>query len=155
MASYFPFFRWRLYAFGLSIAAVGLFSVAAHSESAQAVRVVVSDSVALERASVSYLRSIFGMRVRTWPDGSSIKVYVLRDKHPVHRRFTKTILKTFPYNLRKIWDAKIYSGTGSSPILVESQQEMKAKLTATEHAIGYLSDDFVGAEVKVLELGEL
>ncbi|WP_022947542.1 hypothetical protein [Methylohalobius crimeensis] len=84
------------------------------------------------------IREIFFMRQRSWSDGTPIKVFVLPDDNPVHRRFAKEVLGVYPYQLRAAWDRLVYSGTGQTPIQVESIQEMATRLDATSGAIGYV-----------------
>lgn len=84
------------------------------------------------------LRSIFGMRATVWPNGQRIQVFVLPDKHPMHRRFSKSVLGLFPYQLRQAWDRAVFSGTGEAPVQVADVQEMLERLKTTAGAIGYL-----------------
>ncbi len=98
------------------------------------------------------LRAVFGMRLRAWPDGQPIRVFVLEDDHPVHRRFAKTVLSVFPYHLRRTWDKQVYSGTGQAPSQVGSQQAMLEAVSGTAGAIGYLTTDQVDANVRVLKV---
>ena len=114
--------------------------------------VVANRDVSANEVSRVYLRSVFGMRTRTWPDNEPVRVFVLQDNHPSHEMFTKTILKTFPYNLRKIWDRRVFSGTGQYPTQVNSTREMYELVATVKNAIGYLPADEIGDDVKVLEL---
>lgn len=86
------------------------------------------------------LQAIFGMRLRTWPDGSAIKVFVLPDNHPAHIAFCKNVLHVFPHEMRSAWDRLVFSGTGQAPIEVATEEAMRAKLATTPGAIGYLSN---------------
>ncbi len=114
--------------------------------------VIAHPDVPIETLSTVGLRAIFGMRKRTWQQGEAIKVYVLPDNNSVHNRFAKQVLQTFPYNLRRIWDRRVYSGTGQSPYAVGSQEEMRRAISSTENAIGYISREWLNSDVKVVEL---
>lgn len=92
------------------------------------------------------------MRLRTWPDGRPIRVFVLEDHDPTHNRFAKTILSIFPYQLRRLWDRLVYSGTGQAPNTVGSQEEMRTRVATTPGAIGYLEKDQADASVRVVEV---
>lgn len=85
------------------------------------------------------IRALFSMRVRQWPDGMDARVFVLPDSDPVHVRFCREQLGTFPYVLRSSWDRMVYTGTGIAPRLVSSEREMREKVAVTEGAIGYVS----------------
>lgn len=105
---------------------------------AQEIDVVVHSSVSQPKMPRNTLRAIFGMRLRKWPDGSAVKVFVLRDDAFLHTQFSKTILHMFPYQLRRAWDRQVYSGTGQAPNEVASIEEMREKVAGTPGAVGYL-----------------
>ena len=136
---------------GWSVSAVVLlsliFTMPAHAET---VVVVANPSVVDEQVSRSFLRSVFGMRTRKWPSGVPIKVFVLRDSHSLHEQFSKTVLKTFPYNLRRIWDTRVFSGTGQYPLLVDDVDEMYRMISTIDNAVGYLPSSAVNESVKPL-----
>jgi len=117
------------------------------------------------------LSAIFGMRLRTWENGTPIRVYVLPDNNPVHVMFCKQILGVFPHQYRTAWDRLVYSGTGQAPlevaseeemrarlagargeapVVVGSEEEMRAKLAGTAGAIGYLTRKMIDESVAVL-----
>jgi hypothetical protein len=100
--------------------------------------VIVNSNVSLDSVSRQYLLSVFSMQTRTWPDGHSIRVYILPPQQPEHRAFVKSELKLFPYQLVKIWDRSVFSGSGQSPMIVESEEEMLRKVSENKGAIGYL-----------------
>lgn len=87
----------------------------------------------------SLLRGVFGMRVRAWPDGTPVRVFVLEDTSPIHEEFAKSVLQVYPYQLRQNWDRLLYSGTGQQPITVSSEDELLRRVAETPGAIGYLS----------------
>lgn len=98
------------------------------------------------------LKSIFGMRTTTWRNGQPIRVFVLKDSSPLHVRFTKNILQTYPYSLRRIWERRVYSGTGIAPTIVKTEREMLKLIAETENAIGYIQHQNIDEKVKVLEI---
>jgi len=110
-------------------------------ESVQAQGVVVNPSVHRTEISKNVLRAIFGMRLRKWPNGQAITVFVLPDQDRLHGRFSKTILNIFPYQLRRAWDRQVFSGTGQSPQEVASKQEMEEMIAKTPGGIGYLATE--------------
>ncbi len=102
--------------------------------------------------SVNSLRSIFSMHLKTWPDGTKIRVFVLPDDDQLHQSVAKEKLNVFPYQLRSTWDRLVYSGTGQAPIKVNSAEEMRAKVASTPGAIGYLWRANINENVNVLEI---
>ncbi len=114
--------------------------------------VVVHPEVDKSDISRNALRAIFGMRLRKWSNGEPITVFVLRDDSPVHIEFSKTILHMFPYQLRRAWDRQVFSGTGQSPFLVNSLEEMRTKVASTPGAIGYIPREGVDEKLSVLKV---
>jgi ABC-type phosphate transport system, periplasmic component len=106
---------------------------------ASALKVYNSQGLA-DSLSRAALRAIFFLKVKTWPDGTPIRVFVLNDVDPMHARFCKEVLGLYPYQLRTSWDRMVYSGTGLGPVTVNSPKEMRARLEATPGGIGYLSE---------------
>ena len=114
--------------------------------------IIVNPSVPYKELSPNALRAVFGMRLRTWPNGNRITVFVLNDESAVHTRFAKQKLAIFPHQLRLAWDRLVYSGTGQAPLEVVSEAEMRAKVAATDGAIGYLTVEMVDGSVRVLQI---
>lgn len=114
--------------------------------------VVVNPDVPETRLTRNTLRAIFSMRLRTWPDGSLIKVFVLSDNSPLHIQFSKKILNIFPYQLRRTWDRLVYSGTGQAPIEVNSIKEMGSRVASTSGAIGYLPTENSNSQVRTVNI---
>ncbi|BFM05971.1 hypothetical protein GCM10025791_21040 [Halioxenophilus aromaticivorans] len=105
-----------------------------------------------ESIAVHNLRSIFAMRLRRWGKEDRLEVFVLPDDHPTHSSFTKSILHTFPHNLRRIWDRRAYSGTGQLPNVVSTEEEMIEKVSNTPNSIGYVTKHHYRDSAKVVEL---
>ena len=120
---------------------------------AQVILIVQPQNIATELSRNS-LRAIFAMRQTEWPNGSAVQVFVLEDKNSTHIAFCKDILGMFPYQLRRVWDRQVFSGTGTAPIIVKTQQEMLIRVAETQGAIGYmLTNDKNNSSVKII--GEL
>ncbi|MET0026757.1 MAG: substrate-binding domain-containing protein [Candidatus Thiodiazotropha sp.] len=133
----------RAFAFGLLL----LVCDAAH-----AVDPVANRDIDFENISKNTLRSIFSMRMTQWPDGTPIRVFVMGDKSALHMDFTKQVLGVFPHQLRRAWDRQIYSGMGQAPIKVETEQEMLQQIATTPGAIGYLSEEKIDEQVRILSV---
>lgn len=117
---------------------VALLALTSWHAPAAAVDVIAHASQSESALSRSLARGIFGMRVRNWPDGTPVKVFVLADNTPLHDEFCKTVLQTYPYQLRQNWDRLLFSGTGQPPVEVASEDELFKRVAETPGAIGYL-----------------
>ncbi len=109
---------------------------------ATAVEVIVNSDGAIQSISQSTLRAIFTMHLRQWPNGKPIRVFVLPEDNAVHVAFSKEVLNTFPYQLKRSWDVLVFSGSGQAPTVVNSPGEMLLKVSTIPGAIGYLPDNY-------------
>jgi ABC-type phosphate transport system substrate-binding protein len=121
--------------------------------SATALEVVAHRDVPVTQLSRTELQAIFTMRVRTWSDGSTMRVFVLGDNTPEQSEFAKKLLDIFPYQLRRYWDRLVFSGTGQAPIELTSSGEMYNRIASTPGAIGYLPSEHIGTQVRVIKVG--
>lgn len=106
--------------------------------SVKAIEVITHPSQAETEISDSTLRRIYTMKLRRWPDQQPIQLFVYPSNSPIHNRFTKQVLKMFPYQLDRIWNKLAFSGTGVLPTEVSTQEEMIRLVTTTPGAIGYI-----------------
>jgi hypothetical protein len=115
--------------------------------------IVVNPSLADEQGiKLNALRAIFSMRLRTWPDGTPVRVFVMGDEKALHVKFAKKRLDIYPHQLRYSWDRLVYSGTGQAPTKVGSEKEMLEKVAVTPGAIGYLPENLISEKVHVLNI---
>lgn len=144
-------FRRRLIARNLSRLLAGL-TLVFWSLLVTAQELIVNNALPHQPISRNEVRLYFTMRLPLWGD-TPVKVFVLPDDHPLHRRFTKSVLGLFPYQLRQVWDRQIFSGTGQAPIMVASEQEMVERVASAPGGIGYVES---GAnpppQVRILEV---
>ena len=116
------------------------------------VEAVIHPSVELKSYSRNSLRAAFGMRLKTWPNGMPVRVFVMPDDAILHTIFTKEKLNIFPYQLRAGWDKLIFSGTGQAPFLVRTEEEMRERISSTPGAIGYLKRANIDESIHVLNI---
>ncbi len=114
-------------------------SIATPQESSFPVDVIVSPSLASITLDRRMLRAVFTMRMREWPDGSPIRVFVLPDDDPLSDQFYRERLGMYSYVLRRAWDRMVFTGTGLAPTIVKSEREMIERVRATPGAIGFVS----------------
>ncbi len=86
------------------------------------------------------LKAIFSMRLRSWPDGTPITVFVQSSDSVIHRKFCVSKLGVLPYQIQRTWDVLVFSGMGQSPIELKNEMEMKQKISQIKGAIGYVSE---------------
>lgn len=112
--------------------------VASPQEGASSVDVIVSPALTSTKFDRSLLRAVFTMRMRQWPDGSPIRVFVLPDHDPLSDQFYRERLGMYSYVLRRAWDRMVFTGTGLAPTVVQTEREMIERVRSTAGAIGYV-----------------
>jgi len=117
-----------------------------------ALEIVVNRDVPSNQLTHIEIQAIFTMRMRTWPDGQPIRVFVLGDTAPEQIEFSKKLLDIFPYQLRRYWDRLVFSGTGQAPIELGSPGEMYNRVATTGGAIGYLPTEHIGNLVRIIKV---
>ncbi|WP_199720492.1 substrate-binding domain-containing protein [Stagnimonas aquatica] len=113
--------------------------VQAQEAASSSVTVITSPGLPAQDLSRATLQAIYLMRLRQWPDGTPIRVFVLPEGSQVHDHFAREKLGTYPYILQRTWDRLVFTGTGLAPEQVHSEDEMRQKVMSTKGAIGYLS----------------
>lgn len=119
---------------------------------AWAQELIANAAVRADHITLSEARLFFTMRLQQWPNAGPVRVFVLPDENPLHADFVKRILGLFPYQLRRVWDRQVYSGTGQAPITVASEQEMIDRVAATPGALGYAASRPEHPRITVLEV---
>lgn len=117
-----------------------------------ATQIIAHPSVPLEQLTHAQLRALFSMRHTQWPDGTTVRVIVLSSEHPAHQDFCKKQLRMFPYQLDSIWNKLSFSGIGTRPQRVSTEQEMQQMVEATPGAIGYRSSRNEQIGVQIIEI---
>ncbi|ABL98778.1 hypothetical protein SHAM105786_09415 [Shewanella amazonensis] len=103
--------------------------------------IITHDVTLAKGLSVSELRLIFSRQRLFWPDGSSIRVFILPPDSQQHRQFCTESLGVFPYVLQRQWDRLVYSGTAERPEIVASPDQMRRRVMETPGSIGYVPDE--------------
>lgn len=127
---------------------------ASSAVSAGEMRAIAHQSVTKTAMSKLELRRIFSRKQALWADGQQVIVFVLPSKHKLHQRFSKEVLKIFPYQLDRIWNKLTYSGIGTGPIVVDTYEELLKAVSATPGAIGYGEDVVKGGNIHVISVKE-
>jgi len=100
--------------------------------------IISHPSISTQLLSREEILSMFAMHSQHWADGQRVKVFVLSKEHPIHKTFTTEVLGTYPYQLERIWQRLVYSGTGRAPYVCADEEEMRVRVMSTPGAIGYV-----------------
>lgn len=103
------------------------------------VELIAHREVGVTQLTLNQVRSIFGMRRTSWPDGKPVRVFVLAGRdNRLHDAFCREVLALYPYQISTSWNRLVYSGMGEAPEMVADEAEMLRRVASTPGAIGYL-----------------
>jgi len=119
---------------------------------ASAQDLVVNAEVPVDALSRNEARLYLTMRLRNWPDGTAVHLFVLPDDHPLHERVANQVLGLYPYQLRRVWDRLVFSGTGQAPVTVQTPLELLERVAATPGALGYAQAATLPGDVRPIEV---
>ena len=131
----------------IAVKIVALFSLISISIPIHAEVWLLTHSSQQAELSAKQIRAIFSLRQKNWPDGQIIELVVMDDNNELHKQFCLEALKLFPYQLTRIWERQIYTGTAIAPTIVNSEQEMLDTIKNNPNAIGYTSQEVSNEEL--------
>ncbi|NNJ72195.1 MAG: hypothetical protein HKP09_03330 [Enterobacterales bacterium] len=117
---------------------------------------IVNAQSNIQTLSQKELRSLFSLRRSVWTDGSDVHLVTMPTGHALHKSFIEKQLKLFPYQLKRIWDRQIFSGSAVRPIHANSVSEVIELVGKTKGAIGYSPSSEIKAikneQVKIISI---
>jgi len=130
------------------IVAFGLAKVGTAAESS--FRVIVNHDNPITSANDQLLTNIFLKRRTDWPDGAAIRPVDLKADSPTRQEFSGTILRRSVAAVKSYWQQVIFSGRGSPPPELESDEAVIEYVAGHPGAIGYVSSAASLTQVKAI-----
>ena len=113
--------------------------------------VIINKANKTSSINTNILRNIYLGKRGFWPDNQPIHIAILK-KGDVHSRFLKVIVKMNASRFSLHWKKATYTGTGVAPKVFESEEKLRAFVSETPGAIGYISLDALDDTVKKLSI---
>jgi TonB family protein len=115
------------------------------------IKVIANGSVKADVISANEVKSVFLEEYNSLRDGTHIEP-VLEKDGPVHEAFLHEYLGGTDDDLQNYYRALVFSGRGSMPKQLGSDAEVVAYVARTKGAIGYVSAEAIGEDVKTLTI---
>ncbi|HEX2897691.1 MAG TPA: hypothetical protein VHP63_06545 [candidate division Zixibacteria bacterium] len=115
------------------------------------VAIIAHPSVQADSLDKKLLNSVYRCEVRSWDDGTKIKVWDLGERGETKETFYDYI-GIRPSRMKSLWMKQLLTGEGEPPDEVKTQDDMIKKVMATPGSIGYVDKEMVGSGVKLLLL---
>ncbi|GEM_PF-1787792 len=131
------------------VLAVGV-GISIHGEPA-GYNIVVNKARPDQDMALKDLKKIFLGEITTWPDGTGIKLAVLKTGES-HNTFIDGVLKMTAIQFSTYWKRKVFSGgaTGTDIQYFKTEKSLKEYIASEPGSIGYLSPASVDDTVKVI-----
>lgn len=129
----------------LSVGHIGAVAEQAYTPIVVIAHRAIPDSTVDRRALLDY----YSGDIKAWSDGTRVVVLDLDDNKDIRDRFFDFLGKTSS-RMRSIWLKNMLSGEGKPPDALPDEDEVIRKVAATPGAIGFVSRDKLGENVKVL-----
>jgi TonB family protein len=113
------------------------------------VRIIVNPSVRAEGISASEVKSVFLVERNSLRDGTHVEP-VLSKGGPAHAAFLREYLGQNDDALQNYYRSLVFTGKGSMPKTLASEEEVVAYVAKTRGAIGYVSSSAPREGVKTL-----
>jgi ABC-type phosphate transport system substrate-binding protein len=123
-------------------------------EEARGYRLIVHRDLAVSSLPADHVSRIFLKKTTRWPDGAVVHPVDLLESSPVREEFSRHIHGRRTWAIKSYWQQMIFSGRGTPPPEVSTDQEVLAYVRTTPGAIGYVSASASVADVKVLGVVE-
>lgn len=113
-------------------------------------KVIVHNSVDIERISQKELSNIFLKKKKKWSDGSSILPVDLKFSSGIRQKFTQDVHKKSMSAIKSYWQKQIFSGRNIPLLEINDDSDVVAYIKANPGSIGYVSKSYHSESVKVL-----
>ena len=127
----------------------GLVLVSVASFASSDIKVIANSSVTADFISAGELKRIYLLQSRKLKNGSVVEP-VLQKRGAVHDAFSRQFLERDGEEIRTYYHGVVFTGKGSMPRDVNSDEEMVSYVARTRGAIGYVSGSANTDGVKVL-----
>jgi ABC-type phosphate transport system substrate-binding protein len=129
-----------------------LVSLCVFAQAARAdLMIIVNNEVAASELDRETLQAIFLGKKTQWQSGESIEPVSLK-KGPIHQEFLKTVVRRTQSQYSSFWKRAIFTGTGTPPKSVATEEEVVEFVRASVGAIGYIDSSTSHEGVKVLSI---
>lgn len=113
--------------------------------------VIGNRSVPASQLSPKEIKKIYLGKKKNWSNGLKV-VFVKLGKGDVSTKFLKELVKKNPSMYSKYWKKKMFTGSGTPPIVFEKEKDLVAYVAKTKGSVGYVSSKSYSESVKFLSV---
>lgn len=132
-----------------SVIAAVLVTLAATAVQAADIAVIVNKNNGND-VSREMVEKIYKGELTLWPGGGAVVPYDLADSSPERAAFTSQLLGKTVAAMKAVWSIKLFSGKGTPPKMLDSDEEVRNAVANNKNAIGYVKASSANGSVKVV-----
>lgn len=114
------------------------------------IAVIANKGVAVDALTAAQVKALYLGKEKRLPDGSSPELGDQAHDGPVYEEFVSKVLGKTPKKMKRYWAKRVFAGKGVPPKELGDDAAVKAWVSGTPNAIGYISSGAVDDSVKVL-----
>jgi ABC-type phosphate transport system substrate-binding protein len=127
-----------------------MIAASAMALSAPGIVVVVNQKNKATAISLDQLKKIYLGKTREFPTGTATTAIDQTATNEIKTRFNEIVLEKTAKQLQTYWSVQIFTGKGTPPAILGSDDEVKAWVAKNPEGIGYINAESVDATVKVV-----
>ncbi len=113
--------------------------------------VIGNRSVPASQLSPKEIKKIYLGKKKNWSNGLKV-IFVMLEKKEIAERFLKNLVKKNPSMYNKYWKKKMFTGSGTPPIVFDKEKNLVEYVAKTKGAVGYVSSKSYSESVKFLSV---
>ena len=118
---------------------------------AEDIVVIGNRSVPASQLSAGEIKKIYLGKKKVWSNGLKV-VFVKLGKGDVSKKFLKKYVKKNQGMFDKYWKKKMFTGSGTPPIVFDKEKDLVKYVSETKGAVGYVSAGSYSESVKFLSV---
>jgi len=100
--------------------------------------IIINPQIDVKNLGANMLKDIYTNNKTKWESGDKIYITLLK-KGPVHETFARQMIGMPPKELISLWKKVIFTGVGTPPKVVSTEEAMIRYVASKKGAIGYIS----------------
>lgn len=112
--------------------------------------VIANPKAGFDSLSLAETRQLYLGKNRRLPDAQTAMPVMPQEKNPTRINFERLVLNRDPKQSRAYWAQMIFTGRGTPPRQLDSDEQVKQEVAANPQAIGYINRRALDKSVKAV-----
>jgi ABC-type phosphate transport system substrate-binding protein len=114
------------------------------------IAVIVNPGNSVDHLTSGEVKALFLKKRVRFPNGQIATPVNQSEDSRIYEQFAEKVLHKDPSQLKSFWSTKIFSGKGTPPEVLDGDAAIKARVSRSLEAVGYVDSSQVDNSVKVV-----